>query len=83
MVYILKRKSLVVVDILYYRPDHRNILQEFLWSTDDIVPDIPRVHKFLNYWKNNVDAVIKEIVVSESHTHTYRSSIFYKVLTKN
>ena len=48
---LILRKNLVTVDILYYIPEH-TILQEFIWQTDDLVPDIPRVHKFLNYWKN-------------------------------
>ena len=45
---ILRRKSIVTVDILYWMPDYDNILQEFVWQTKDVVPEIPRVHKFLD-----------------------------------
>ena len=55
---IIRRKSLVTVDILYWMPDYDNILQEFVWQTKDVVPEIPRVHKFLDYWHKNIDAVI-------------------------
>ena len=60
---LILRKNLVTVDIFYYIPEY-TILQEFIWQTDDVVPDIPRVHKFLNYWKNNIDSVIHEIFLS-------------------
>ena len=48
----------------YWLPDYNNILQEFLWQTNDVVPTIPRVHKFLHYWKRNIDATINTIEVS-------------------
>ena len=62
---IIRRKSLVTVDILYWMPDYDNILQEFVWQTKDVVPEIPRVHKFLDYWHKNIDAVISEIKVGQ------------------
>tara|TARA_B100001778_G_scaffold326976_1_gene324358 strand:+ start:667 stop:906 length:240 start_codon:yes stop_codon:yes gene_type:complete len=68
---IIRRKSLVTVDILYWMPDYENILQQFVWQTKDVVPDIPRVHKFLNYWHNNIDAVISEIKVADTETNDY------------
>jgi len=45
-------------------PDHKNILQNFIWCTEDFVPEIPRIHKFLNYWKENIQATIQEVSVS-------------------
>ena len=56
------RKSLVTVDILYYMPDYTDIIQEFMWQTNDYAPDLPRVHKFLNFWKSDIDAVIKAFI---------------------
>lgn len=58
----------VTVDIFYYMPDHQNILQEFVWQTNDIVPEMAKVHKFLNFWHKNIEAVISEILVSVDHT---------------
>jgi len=63
------RKNLVTVDVLYYMPDYTDILQEFIWQTDDITPELPRVHKFLNYWKNHIEAVIHEVQVSYTQQH--------------
>ena len=68
---IIRRKSLVTVDILYWMPDYENILQQFIWQTKDVVPDIPRVHKFLNYWNDNIDAVISEVKVADAIDNSY------------
>ena len=63
---IVKRKILVTLDVYYWMPDYDNILQRFVWQTFDVKPKYPRVHKFLDYWHNNIDAVVNEIIISES-----------------
>ena len=60
------RKVLATVDVLYWMPDYQDILQQFVWQTADIRPEYPRIHKFLNYWKDNIDAVIAEVKISDS-----------------
>lgn len=65
--------SEVTVDIFYYMPDYNSLIQEFIWQTTDVKPDYPRVHKFLNYWKDNIDAIIKEIVLMERNKNGYRN----------
>lgn len=77
---IIKRKEFVFVCVRYYRPDYRSILQDFLWETEDFVPDIPRVHKFLNYWKENIEAPIKEVIISASAYKEYNNTNFFKVM---
>lgn len=61
---IIKNKILVTLNVIYYNPQYTNILQEFIWQTEDKLPELYRIHKFLNFWKNNINAVIKEILVS-------------------
>ena len=78
---IIKAKTLVMVGVIYHMPSFTNILQEFYWQTEDVVPDIPRVHKFLNYWKNNIEATIKEVHVSSEVVQSrYTNAVFYQVL---
>ena len=69
---IIKRKSIVTLNILYWMPDYTNILQEFIGQTNDINPDYPRVHKFLNFWHNNIEAVISEVRLADSYETGYR-----------
>jgi uncharacterized protein Usg len=66
MVHIFVTKQLVLVKVHYFMPDHRLILNEFCWQTDDIWPAIPRVHKFLNYWKEHIEAPINTVEVTTS-----------------
>lgn len=82
MVYILKyrRSELVLVGITYYMPDYTNILQTFHWQTEDVTPDLPRVHQFLNYWKDNIEARIKDVSISYSGKNKVRIADFYEGL---
>lgn len=66
-------KSTVTVGIYYYMPDYASLINEFWWQHMDIVPELPRTHKFLNFWKDNIDAVIKEVCVSHSHLNTLKT----------
>ena len=63
---------IVLVNISYWLPDYNNIIQEFTWQTGDISPTYPRVNKFLHYWKDNIDAVINDVILTTSVSHTYR-----------
>ena len=60
---IILNNTIVTVSGFYWMPDYRHVLQEFIWQTDDIKPEYPRVHKFLNYWHDNIEAVIEEIKI--------------------
>ena len=64
--FILSRKVLVSLRVFYYMPDYRDLIQEFMWQTVDVKPKYPRVNRFLNYWKDNIDAVIADIEMAES-----------------
>lgn len=57
---ILKARTLVLVGVLYYVP-RTLILNEFLWETEDEVPSLPRVTRFLDFWAANIDATISEV----------------------
>jgi len=59
-------KTLITLNVYYWLPDYENILQQFMWQTVDVKPKYPRVNKFLNYWHNNIDAIINEVQISES-----------------
>ena len=63
---IIRKKILVTLDVYYWMPDYDNILQRFVWQTFDVKPKYPRIHRFLDYWHNNIDAIVNEIRISES-----------------
>ena len=66
MLIMIKRKTLVTLNIFYWMPDYENILQQFVWQTMDVKPKYPRINRFLDYWHNNIDAVMNEVVIWDS-----------------
>lgn len=55
--------QLVTLNLTYFRPDYTDILQLFVWQTLDIVPDLPRIQRFLAHWHHNIDAAIQSVEV--------------------
>ena len=63
----------VVLRVYYWMPDYNNILQEFMWQLNDVVPEYPRVPRFLNHWHENIEAVIETVEVSHGRTEEART----------
>ena len=57
----LRGWRLTTAEILYYMPDHPSLLQAFVWQTLDLSPAYPRLRKFLDFWRREIDAVIHEV----------------------
>jgi uncharacterized protein Usg len=60
----LKGHRLTTAEVLYFLPDHPALLQSFTWQTLDLAPEFPRIHRFLDYWRREIDAVIHSVSVS-------------------
>ena len=58
--------TMVTVQVVYFLPDHSHLLNLFVWQTLDLRPQYPRVQRFLDYWRREIDAVIKEIVICDA-----------------
>ena len=69
---ILVKNTIVTINVLYWMPDYTHILQEFIWQTADISPEYPRVHRFLNYWHDNIEAVISEVNIADNYVTSYK-----------
>lgn len=61
---ILTDTKPVLLQVIYYLPDYPSLVQEFILEFDDKIPQLIRTHKFLNYWKSNIDAIIADIFIS-------------------
>ena len=69
--------GLATANILYRMPDHPGLLQTFVWQFKDFSPDYPRLLKFLDYWSNEIDAVIHSVEVAHKRlasAHGVRSA---------
>ena len=60
---IIKKWTVASVQVVYYIPDYLHIVNEFVWQTDDQIPDYPRIERFLEYWDKNIDGPIKEVYI--------------------
>jgi uncharacterized protein Usg len=60
----LRGGRLTTAEVLFYMPDHPKLLQSFLWQTLDVAPEFPRVHRFLDFWRREIDAVIHSVAIS-------------------
>ncbi|MBC7767234.1 MAG: Usg family protein [Phycisphaerales bacterium] len=59
---------LATAEVVYYMPDHPSLLQSFMWQTLDLAPDYPRLHKFLDYWRREIEAVIHSVQLATGET---------------
>ena len=60
----LKGATLLTAEVLYYMPKHPTLLQTFMWQTLDEAPKFPRLEKFLDFWRREIDAVIHSVRLS-------------------
>ena len=64
----LRGWRLATAEVIYYLPDHPSLLQSFVWQTLDIAPRYPRIHRFLEFWRREIDAVIHSVQVASGET---------------
>ncbi|WP_395646573.1 protein usg [Terricaulis sp.] len=64
----LRGWRMATAEVLYYMPDHPSLLQSFVWQTLDLAPKYPRIHRFLNYWRKEIDAVIHSVRLATGET---------------
>ena len=60
---ILKKGTVASVQVVYYIPDYMHLVNEFIWQTEDQLPEYPRITRFLDYWVKNIDGPIKEVYI--------------------
>ena len=64
----LRGWRLATAEVLYYMPDHPSLLQSFVWQTLDVAPDYPRIHRFLEFWRREIEAVIHSVQLASGET---------------
>jgi uncharacterized protein Usg len=57
---------LTTTEILYHLPDHPNLLQTFIWQDLDIAPQYPALHKFLDFWRREIEGSLHSVRVASS-----------------
>lgn len=76
----LKGYRLATAEILYHMPDHPALLQSFIWQHYDIAPEYPELHRFLDFWTENIDGPLHSVrvarteILSPAETRTVEGS---------
>ena len=62
----LQGYRLSTAEIIYRMPDHPDLLQTFIWQFFDRSPEFPELHKFLDFWRTNIEGPLHSVRVMSS-----------------
>jgi uncharacterized protein Usg len=62
----LNNYRITTAEILYWMPDHRHVLQSFVWQNLDLAPQFPALTRFLDFWQRNLDGKLHRIRVANA-----------------
>jgi uncharacterized protein Usg len=62
----LQDYRLTTAEILYHLPDHPHLIQTFIWQDLDIAPRYPVLHKFLDFWKREIEGSLHSVRVASA-----------------
>lgn len=63
---VLHQYRLVTAQIIYRRPDHLWLLQDYIWQEYDRVPGFPTLHKFLTFWRDTLDGPLHAVIIVDA-----------------
>jgi uncharacterized protein Usg len=56
--------GLTTAHILYRRPDHRWLLQSYIWQAYDLFPEFPELQRFLAFWQEKLEGPLHSVRVA-------------------
>lgn len=56
--------GLTTAHILYRRPDHRWLLQSYVWQAYDLFPKFPELQRFLDFWQAKIEGPLHSVQVA-------------------
>ena len=56
--------GLTTAHILYRRPDHRWLLQSYVWQAYDMFPEFPELQRFLTFWQEKLEGPLHSVRVA-------------------
>ena len=56
--------GLTTANILYRLPDHPTLIQSFIWQFYDHAPEYPRLAKFIDFWKREIEGPIHKVEIA-------------------
>ena len=62
----LRNYRLTTAEILYWMPDHKHVLQSYIWQNLDLAPRFPSLTKFLEFWESSLDGKVHRVRVANA-----------------
>ena len=60
----LNNYRITTAEILYWMPDHKHVLQTFVWQELDLAPRFPNLTKFLDFWDKTLEGKLHRVRVA-------------------
>ena len=60
----LQGESLTTAEIVYRLPDHKSLLQTYIWQDYDQAPRFPALHSFLEFWRKKLDGPLHSVRIA-------------------
>ena len=61
---IMDQYFLTTAEILYHMPDHPSMLQTYIWQEYDLLPKLPELKRFLDFWTQKLDGPLHSVTVA-------------------
>ena len=58
---MLKGYGLTTAELYYRMPDHRHVLNSFIWQEYDLAPDHPRLFEFIEFWQREIEGPLHSV----------------------
>ena len=58
---MLKGYGLTTAEFFYRMPDYTSVLNSFVWQDYDMAPDHPRLFKFIDFWKAEIEGPLHSV----------------------
>ena len=58
---MLQGYGLTTAEFFYRLPDHRNVLNSYIWQDYDLAPDYPILFKFIEFWQEKIEGPLHSV----------------------
>ena len=60
----LQGYALTTAEIVYRLPDHKSLLQTYIWQDYDQAPRFPALHSVLEFWRKKLDGPLHSVRIA-------------------
>lgn len=58
---MLRGYGLTLAEFTYRMPDHRHVLNTYVWQDYDLAPDYPVLFRFIEFWQAKLDGPLHSV----------------------